>query len=95
MATDSVKVTLSKKTADLAHQQAARLGFTDVGHYIEALIAEEAQEDFGAPAHLSPRTREELEALIVEGLSSPARTMTHEDWENMRRDLKAKHAKGA
>ena len=45
MATDAVKISLSKETADLAHQQAARLGFTDVGHYIKALIAEEAQED--------------------------------------------------
>ncbi len=95
MAGHAVTISLSEKAAELAHQQAARLGFSDVGHYIETLIAEEAQQDFGAPEHLSPRTREQLEALIQEGLSSPARTMTHDDWEVMRRDLKAKYGKGA
>ena len=91
MSAREVTIVLSGRTAELATEQASRLGFPDIGSYLANLITEEAEHDYGAPRHLSPRSREELEALIQEGLDSPSITMTQDDWDQMRRELIARH----
>ena len=98
MAGNGRTVTLSAKAAELASRRAADLGFSDIGQYLETLIADEADPsrddsatDYGAPQHLSPKNRAQLEALIEQGLAQPGRTMSHRDWDELRRDLIEKH----
>ena len=50
-------------------------------------------EDYGAPAHLKIRSRKQLEALLLEGMQSPAKPMTKSDWTSLRRRLVEKHLK--
>ena|SRR5438045_1344800 len=92
MSTTGLTITLSQRAAELAHKRAASLGFTDVAEYLEALIADDdVDRDYGAPPHLQPKTREELEALLTEGLGAPSRPMTQADWDQMRRELISKY----
>jgi hypothetical protein len=94
MSANGLTITLSHRAAELANQRAATLGFSDVGEYLETLIAEDGfGEDYGAPAQLQPKTREELEALLTEGLHQPTRTMTRQHWDQMKQELIAKHQK--
>jgi hypothetical protein len=85
-------ITLSQRAAELANKRAASLGFADVEEYLEALILDDdVEKDYGAPPHLQPKTREELEALVTEGLNTPSRPMTPDDWNQMKRELIARH----
>lgn len=74
--------------------RAAENGHANLEQYVQALLESEADaavaedEDFGAPAHRSVRTAEELEAKLLEGLASgPATEMTPGDWDSIRREV--------
>lgn len=92
-------IILSETAAEVASRRAIDLGFSDVGKYIETLIAEEARtpgdrdpdDEHAGPKHLSPETHEQLETLLLEGLASPTRPMTNADWSEMRAALIARH----
>jgi hypothetical protein len=72
--------------------RAAESGFASLESYIEAVLTSDAQvADVVPPAHLSPRDRDELNRLVSEGLQSPVRELTPADWDQMRRDLIARH----
>jgi hypothetical protein len=65
--------------------RAAAAGRSDVAEYIRALVEEDvAGELLDGPAHLSPRTSAESDALVREGLASPTRPMTDADWTAIR-----------
>jgi hypothetical protein len=67
--------------------RAAESGHQDVGAYIEHLIRADADdsEDPGAPAHLTFRSREELEAIIAERLEGgPSIEVTPQFWKSLR-----------
>ena len=68
--------------------RAAESGYPNLEAYVEALLRADADAaDYGAPAHLTPQSREELESFVAQGMQSPARPMTKSDWDQLRRDL--------
>jgi hypothetical protein len=78
--------------------RAAAAGSTNVADYIRALVEEDVAGDLlDGPAHLSPKTAEEADALVREGLASPTRPMTDADWAMIRQAVDEginKHAGG-
>jgi plasmid stability protein len=82
----AIPVNLPDDLRAKAEARAAAAGRADVADYIRALVEEDvAGEVFRAPPHLSPRTPAEADALIREGLGSPTRPMTADDWNEIRR----------
>ena len=68
--------------------RAAATGHASLEDYLESLVRADADPaDYGAPAHLHVRSREQLESLLKEALDSPAREMTTADWDEKRRAL--------
>jgi antitoxin ParD1/3/4 len=73
--------------------RAADGGYATVEQYVQALLRSDAEtsdlpdEDYGAPPELTVTSPEDLEAKILEGLSSPAREMTATDWDEMRQEV--------
>ena len=63
--------------------RAAEAGHGTLEQYVEALIRADVEAD------IDP----ELEAELLKGLASPAREMTPADWEEMRRQLRDRHAR--
>jgi hypothetical protein len=57
-------------------------------------LQEEPSEDYGAPDHLHVTSKEQLIKLALEGLESPSREMTKEDFAMMRRELIEKYGPG-
>lgn len=84
-----MQIDLSDQTAALALQQAELMGYgTDVAAYITHLVVENDAPPAGVP---SPKTREELDALLEEGIASG---MAEGSWENFMSDLRSNlHAK--
>jgi plasmid stability protein len=79
--------------------RASRAGHTSVEEYVRALLQDEAaedNEDFGAPAHLTFTTEEELEAMLVRRIedSSGSVEATPEFWANLKRQAAEHRAKG-
>ncbi|MDB5323007.1 MAG: Addiction module antitoxin [Phycisphaerales bacterium] len=78
--------------------RADETGHGSIEEHIAALIRADvgqsnlANEDHGAPEHLTIRSRENLEAKLVEGLQSPAAEMTPADWDDMRRRFLDRHS---
>jgi hypothetical protein len=73
-----------------AEAQAAERGHPSLARYVQALLEEAVEHDFGAPAHLRVESVEQLEALLAEGLASPATEMTSRDWDELRNRVKAR-----
>jgi hypothetical protein len=85
---NAIPIQLSDELREKAEARAAAAGRADVADYIRALVEEDvAGTMFEGPAHLTPRTRQEAEAMIREGLASPVRTMTAEDWLEIRKQV--------
>ena len=87
-----LNINLSEELRTDAEARAAEDGHATVEAYVEALIREDLARgqatapDPDAPAHLSFRNQEELEALLLEGLQSgPAVEATPEFWEDLKR----------
>ena len=77
------EVTLTVSTLRKAKNNASLGGFPSVSDYVERLI--ERDESDERPPTFS--TREEFEALILEGLDSPSKVMTKTDWKNLRDEI--------
>jgi antitoxin ParD1/3/4 len=79
----SMTVSLPTTQKEWVRAQAAATGCSTPSEYIRRLIHadQRAQE------------QEELERKLLEGLDSPAREMTHDDWSNLRRMLQDRLAK--
>ena len=76
-----------------AEERAAESGYGSVEDYLAALIRADANgagADYTAPASLTFQTQDQLEAMLLEGLASPASEMTAADWA----DLKGRVLKG-
>ena len=68
--------------------RASESGYPSVEAYVEELVrAEVRRVEYGAPGRLQPGSRQELEAMIREGVDSPVREMSPADWQEMRRRL--------
>ena len=87
-----------------AEELASRTGFVSVTEYIEDLVRRGIEQDrqdaelylrnFGEGTD-SPRTKKDIERLLLEGLNSgPATVMTPEDWEGIRREVRDRLEKG-
>jgi len=72
-----MKVSLPEALTAFVEQQIASGKYTNVEQYLSALIEADQKQ----------KAREQLEALIREGLDSgPASEMTAQDWEHIRRE---------
>ena len=78
----------------------AESGHANLEQYVQALLESEADaaenddEDYGAPPHLTVHTVEELEAKLLEGLASgPATEMTRADWDSIRQEVAGRVAR--
>ncbi len=90
----AVTISISEEQLALAKAQAAERGFAGIEAYIESLISERLREDgpgedFGAPSNVRLNSLEGLRAKIEEGLASPVREMTRQDFDRMRDELVA------
>ena len=75
--------------------RAVAAGYGSVERYAEAVLREEAwAADLGAPDHLTVCSREQLDALLEDGLASPSREMSESDWDDLRRRLQDARAPG-
>jgi hypothetical protein len=83
-----MQINLPDDAAQLALQKAAAAGFGgQLDAYIVHLIATDDVEEFDGPPELSLRgkSREEIAAMIEEGLESgPSTPMTPGDWQALR-----------
>ena len=81
---------------------AARTGHASVEEFVQALLRTEADfdeptEDYGAPAHLSYQTDQELEARLLERLHDdrPSVEVTAQFWKDFRRRVEERRRKRA
>ncbi len=83
-----MQINLPADVAQLALQKAAAAGFGDqVDAYIVHLISSDEADYLDGPPELSLRgkSREEIEAMVREGIESgPSTPMTAEDWQVLR-----------
>ena len=93
----SLTIRLSDAQAKRLERRAAARGFKDASAYAASVLARlgdlSDDEDFGAPEHLTVRSREDLEAKLLEGLDSGRATeMTAADWSDMREEVRRRAA---
>ena len=82
----AIPINLPEDVRAKAEARAAAAGRADVADYIRTLVEEDvAGEALDGPAHLSPTTTTEADALVREGLDSPTRPMTDADWAEIRK----------
>jgi hypothetical protein len=82
----AIPVNLPDDLRAKAEARAAAAGQPNVADYTRALVEEDlATELLDGPAHLSPRTKAEADAMIREGLDSPTRPVTDADWTAIRK----------
>jgi len=75
-------------------ERAVQCGHDTVGAYIEALVREDVRMiEYSAPDNLRVRSREQLVAMLLEALDTPAREMTTSDWRQMRQELIQRHGR--
>jgi hypothetical protein len=96
---NQVTINLSEKGISIARERAAERGFGGVEEYLSRIVEAslacgESDEAYGAPPYLQIKSKEHLEALIVEGLQSPGQPMTKEDWQQFRRELVERFVSG-
>jgi plasmid stability protein len=91
---------MTRLTVELGDELVAKLSARaatsghDVESYVRAVLAEHIEFediDYGAPAALSPRTPEEFDALMLEGLKSPSHEMTDQRWAELHRRVRERH----
>lgn len=75
----SMNISLPEEMKAFVEEQLAKGGYSTVSEYIRHLIRKD-------------QNRARIEAKIIEGINSgPAREMTPEDWEEMRRRFDERH----
>lgn len=78
----TISIAVSETLKEFIDAQVAEGNFGSPDEYIRQML-EQLQKD---------RAREKLEALLLEGLASPAREMTRQDWDGFRQRLDARLA---
>ena len=84
-----------------AEELASRTGFASTSEYIADLVRRGIEQDrrdselydeqFGEGADSRPRTKQDIERLMLEGLNSgPAVEMTAEDWAELHRRVETR-----
>ena len=82
-----------------AEARAAEAGHASVEQYVEALVRADVQgadENYGAPGHLSPADDTQLEALLVRRLENtePGVEATPQFWEKLREEARLRREAG-
>ena len=81
---ETMNIALPGSMKEFVHNQIDEGGYSSVSEYVRSLIR----------ADQNRRTREALEEEILKGLNSGKSTpMTHQDWEEIRREIRKRHAK--
>jgi len=92
----TIKLNLPPELQEYLRKQAQKKDCT-LEAYVEQLLSRDAEQDdiqsLGGPPSLSPRTREELDRMLIEGLESPRSEMTKADWEQMHAEIDDRVAK--
>jgi antitoxin ParD1/3/4 len=93
-------ITLSEAMRAKVEERVKAAGYASTQDYIVALIENDLDEEvllppgYVPPAEITPRNREELEAMLIEGLNSgPPIRVTPEFWEERKRVLEERMAK--
>jgi len=90
----AVTITFSEEEFARVRQQATEQGFANVEEYVQTIVTirlwHDRDED-GEREYVSEPppviTKAQLEAMALEGLASPSREMTKQDFADMRREL--------
>src|SRR5689334_21687051 len=95
-----MSIDLPEEVRTRLEARAARSGHATVEEFVQQLLRAEAEasdEDDDGPAHLSYRTNEELESLLLERLDDPrpAIEATPEFWDEFKKRVEARRRKGA
>ena len=96
-------ISLPEPLHDAAEELASRIGFPSAAEYIADLVRRGIEQDqkdpelylrhFGERTDSPPRTKQDIERLLLEGLNSgPATVMTPEDWEGIRQEVRERRA---
>jgi hypothetical protein len=91
-------ITLPDELCARVEELAKRHGFPSATDYLSTLVDEaefeDAVADLPGPPGISPKSREELEAMLAAGFnSSPSVRVTPEFWEERKRELEERMAK--
>ena len=80
-----MNMTLKPETEKLIREHVERVEYKDAGEFVDEAIQYMVEMD---------RAEAELEALVQEGVDSgPATEMAREDFENIRREVRAEHGR--
>jgi antitoxin ParD1/3/4 len=79
----TVTVTLPESLSEFVARQVSEGGHASPEEFIRHLILEDQKR----------RARERVDALLLEGLQSPAREMTEGDWQELRRRVAEREAR--
>ena len=97
-------ISLPDPLHDAAEELASRTGFASASEYIADLVRRDIEQDrqdleldekrFAEESESRPRTKQDIERLMLEGLNSgPATVMTAEDWESIRQEVRERREK--
>ncbi|HYF49205.1 MAG TPA: hypothetical protein VEJ63_07360 [Planctomycetota bacterium] len=81
-----MRLNLSRKHQKYLLQRAKKKDCTPDA-FVEELLDRDAQDEYieslGGPASLTPKSREDLERMLLEGMQSPRSRMTKTDWDEL------------
>jgi len=81
---DSLTVTLPADMKEFVEGEARAAGFATADEYVRAVLRNEQQR----------KAREKIDGLLLEGVhSGPASPMTPQDWDEIRSEVRERHAK--
>jgi antitoxin ParD1/3/4 len=79
----TLNIALPEALHEFVNRQVAEGGYGNASEYIHKLLREEEKK----------KAREKVDALLLEGLNSdPPTPMTAEDWEEIRQEVRERHA---
>jgi len=81
---EALTVSLPADMKEFVEGEARAGGYATTDEYISALLRAEQQR----------KAREKIDGLLLEGVrSGPATPMTHQDWDDIRSEVRERHAK--
>jgi antitoxin ParD1/3/4 len=79
----TLNISLPKAMREFIDQQIAQGGYGTASEYIRELLREAQKR----------KAKEKIEAMLLEGLQSEASEMTRDDWNELKRRARERHAK--
>jgi antitoxin ParD1/3/4 len=80
----TLSLSLPEALQEFVDRQVTEGGYSDASAYLHKLLREEQKK----------KAKEKVEALLLEGLESgPVTPMTAQDWEDIRREVRERHAR--